>query len=74
MWVLLEGERPGHMRWLVFMGLVISLANEWEEKSNYFGERMGISRIGATAHFLASFLELSWHLCVCHLAHASVLQ
>ena len=56
------------------MGLVISLANEWEEKSNYFGEQVKISRIGATTHFLASFLELSWHLCVCHLAHASVLQ
>ena len=24
------------MRWLVFMGLVISLANEWEEKSQLF--------------------------------------
>ena len=58
------------MRWLVFMGLVISLANEWEEKSNYFGERMGISRIEATSYFLASFPELSWHLWVCHLAHA----
>ena len=75
----MEGERPGHMGWLVFMGLVISLANEWEEKSNYFGEWMGISRIGATAHFLASFPELSWRLWVCHLAlnrlsSSSVLQ
>ena len=26
------------MGWLVFMGWVISYANEWEDYSNYFGD------------------------------------
>ena len=40
------------MVWLVFMGWVISQANEWEGHSNYFGEGVEISRNWATAHFL----------------------
>ena len=35
------------------MDWVISLANEWEDYSNYFGEGAGTSRNWATAHFLA---------------------
>ena len=38
--------------WLVFMGWVISQANEWEDYSNYLGEGVGISRNWATTHFL----------------------
>ena len=58
------------MAWLIFMGWVISWANEWEEYSNYLGEGVEISRNWATAHFLVfySALKLSWHLWVCHLA------
>ena len=36
------------MGWLVFMGWVISQANEWEDFSNYLEERVGISRNWAT--------------------------
>ena len=51
------GHRKGHMQprnlvWLVFIGWVISYANEWEDYSNYFGEGVEISRIWATAHSL----------------------
>ena len=42
------------MAWLVFMGWVISQANEGEDYSNYFGEGTEISRNWATAHFLIS--------------------
>ena len=35
------------------MGWVISWANEWEDYSNYFGDRAGISRNWATTQFLA---------------------
>ena len=40
------------MRWLVFMGWVILLANEWEDYSNYFGEGVGFPEIGPLPIFL----------------------
>ena len=40
------------MEWLVFIGWIISYANEWEGYSNYFGEGVEISRNWATTHFL----------------------
>ena len=43
------------MVWLVFMGWVISQANEWEDYSNYFKEGVGTSRNWATACFLAFY-------------------
>ena len=68
-WVYSDTERStlhrqsvGHRRgwvwswnvaWLVFIGWVISYANEWEDSSNYFGEGAEISWIYATAHSLA---------------------
>ena len=53
---------PWAVGWLVFMGWVISYANEWEEYSNCLGEGVGISppphpRIGAPPTF--------WLLMVC---------
>ena len=50
-----RGKRSQNMVWLVFMGWVISKANEWEDYSNYFGEGAEISRNWATAHFLAFY-------------------
>ena len=41
--------------WLVFIGWVISYANEWEDYSNCFGEGMEISRIWATPHSLVFY-------------------
>ena len=72
-WIYLEIHTPrrmGYLRrretqnteWLVFMGWVISLANKWEDYSNYLGEEAGISRNWATAHFLA-FYGRPWN---CH--------
>ena len=43
------------MAWLVFIDWVISYANEWEDYSNYFGERVEISRNWAIAHFFFFF-------------------
>ena len=43
---------PGNVAWLVFIGWVISHANEWEDFSNYFGDEAEISRSWATAHSL----------------------
>ena len=43
------------MGWLVFMGWVISQANEWEEYSNYFGEGAEIFRNWTTTRFLAFY-------------------
>ena len=40
------------MGWLIFIGWVISQANEHEDYSKYFGGRGEISRNWATAHFL----------------------
>ena len=40
------------MTWLVFIGWVISYANEWEDYSNYFGEGAEISWIWATSQSL----------------------
>ena len=37
---------------LVFIGWIISYANEWEGYSNYFSEGVEISRIWSTAHSL----------------------
>ena len=39
------------MAWLVFMGWVISHANEWKDYFNYLGKGVEISRNWATAHF-----------------------
>ena len=48
-----EGKSGGSGMWLLlFIGWVISYANEWEDYSNYFGERVEISRNWATAHCL----------------------
>ena len=74
---ILHKQRVGHRRgqgqpwnvaWLVFIGWVISYANEWEDYSNYFGERVEISRVWGTAHSLVFWqcMELSWHLWVRH--------
>ena len=41
--------------WLVFIGWVISLANEWEGYSNYFGEKVRIYRSWVAVHFLILF-------------------
>ena len=46
--------RPQNLVWLVFIGLVISYANEWEDCSNCFGEAVEISSSWATAHFSVS--------------------
>ena len=54
-WAILEGKRLQNMAWLVFMGWVISSANEWENFSNYFGKEVGISGNWATAHFLTFY-------------------
>ena len=40
------------MAWLVFMGLVISQANEWEDYSSYLGKGAEISRNWAPPTFL----------------------
>ena len=45
--------------WLVFMGWVISYANEWEDFSNYFGDRVEISRNWVTTHSLGKESENS---------------
>ena len=48
---LLQREvQPRKLVWLVFIGWVISYANEWKDYSNYFWEGAEISRIWATAH------------------------
>ena len=44
--------QPWNVVWLVFIGWIISYANEWEDYSNYFWEGVEISRIWATAHSL----------------------
>ena len=41
-----------NVAWLVFIGRVISYANEWEGYSNYSWEGVEISRIWAAAHSL----------------------
>ena len=51
MWAISENKRTPGPRLLVCMGWVISQANKWEDYSNYLGERVGISRNWATAHF-----------------------
>ena len=40
------------MVWLVFMGWVISQANEWEDYSSYLGKGAEISRNWAPPTFL----------------------
>ena len=49
-------QQPRNLGWLVFIGWVISYANEQEDYSNYFCEGAEISRIWATAHSLV-FLQ-----------------
>ena len=41
---------------LAFTGWTISYANEWEDYSNYFGERVKISRTSVTAYL--KFLKI----------------
>ena len=41
-----------NVAWLVFIGWVISRANDHENYSNYFWEGAAISRIWTTAHSL----------------------
>ena len=50
------------MAWLVFMGWIISQANEWEDYSNYFREWVKISGNCATTCFL-TFYGWPWN---CH--------
>ena len=57
-WAILEDQRLWNTAWLVFMGWVISQANEWEDDSNYLGEGVETSRNWATAHFLVSYVSL----------------
>ena len=54
--------------WLVFIGWVISYANEWGDYSNHFceGQRYPGSGPLSTPWSLNCALELSWHLWVCH--------
>ena len=62
---------------LVFMGWVISQANEWEDYSNYFGKGAEIPRNWGTTHFLTSMVGLGTVMAPvvsCHLAYANVLQ
>ena len=52
-WAITEGEYSHEIvAWLVFIGWVISQANEWADYSNSFGEGTEISRDWATAHSL----------------------
>ena len=46
------------MAWLVFMGWVISWANEWEDYSSSLGEGTEIPRNWATAHFWPFMVDL----------------
>ena len=69
-------EQPQNMGWLVFMGWVISYANEREEYSNYLRGGWGFPGVWAPPTFypLWSASELSWCLWVYHLTDANVLQ
>ena len=52
-WAIAEGKcRHENVTWLVFMGWVISYANDWEDFSNYFGEGVEISRNWVATHSL----------------------
>ena len=59
-WYLVSGPNEAqvldvllrNVRWLVFMGWVISYANDWEDFSNYFGEGVEISRNWVATHSL----------------------
>ena len=65
---------PINLAWLVFIGWVIIYANEWEDYSNYLGERAEVSRIWATTHFLTLMVGLGTVMApgVCHLAYCCV--
>ena len=43
------------MVWLVFIGWIILLVNEWEGYSNYFGEKVRIYRSWVAVHFFILF-------------------
>ena len=50
------------MGWLVFMGWVISWANEYENYSSYFGKGVEIFWNWASAHFLTFYDQpLNFH-------------
>ena len=56
---------PRNVEWLVFIGWVISYANDWEDYSNYFWEGVEISRILVTTHSLVMApLGVSFHLLI----------
>ena len=56
---------PRNVAWLIFIGWVISYANNWEDYFNYFWERMEISRILVTTHSLVlAPLGVSFHLLI----------
>ena len=66
-----EGECGHEMSWLVFIGWVISYANEWEGYSNYFGRRGGdFQDLGHSLLFWQSLaavmapLGVSFHLLI----------
>ena len=77
-WDIAQGQwvRLRNVAWLVFIGWVISYANEWEDYSIYFGEEVEIStghcsdaQFLAVAQFLG-LLTVPWNcqrcLWVCH--------
>ena len=72
LWAISDDEGPPNMGWLLFMGWVISQANEWEDYSNYFGEGAEISRNWATIHFF--FIFDGWPQNCCGAMSANVLQ
>ena len=62
-----EGECGHEMSWLVFIGWVVSYANEWEGYSNYFGRRGGdIQDLGHRPLLgtLMAPLGMSFHLLI----------
>ena len=54
--------QPWNLAWLVFVGCVISYANEWGDYSRYFWEGLEISKIWGTAQPLG-LLTVPWN---CH--------
>ena len=62
-----ERVRLGDITGLGCMDWVISLANEWEDYSNYLGDGAEVSSPSFALWWSAS--ELSWHWWVCHSAY-----
>ena len=58
------------MAWLVYIGWVISYANEWEDYSNYFGEG-GREFLDVGHHPLLGLLTVPWN---CHSTSGCVIS